>query len=230
MEHPVADATVRRALNYAVDKQALIALFEGGAEALFGQYLTPAVLGFNPDVDPFVYDPDRARELLAEAGYPDGFSMTLKYTVGRYPLDREMGEIVSAYLEDVGIQVEQVPLDIVEFNRQHSEEPSMGPAWQWGLLTPADPHNTLGLFRPGTFFARYPDNPRVQELLETGLRETDLEKRDAIYRELNQILNDDPLGIYLIVPDDLYAARTTVVGFVPRSDQVVDLRLGGNTP
>ncbi len=224
-DHPVAAATVRRALNYAVDKQALIALFEGEAEALFGQYLTPAVLGFNPDVDPFVYDPDKAMELLAEAGHPDGFSMTLKYTVGRYPLDREMGEIVSAYLEAVGIEVEQIPLDIVEFNRQHSEEPTMGPAWQWGLLTPADPHNTLGLFRPETFFARYPDNPRIQELLETGLRETDLAERDAIYKELNQIWNDDPLGIYLIVPNDLYGARTTVEGFVPRSDQVVDLRI-----
>ncbi len=223
IDHPVANATVRRALNYAVDKQALIALFEGEAEALFGQYLTPAVLGFNPNVDPFDYDPDKARELLSEAGYPDGFSMTLKYTVGRYPLDREMGEVVSAYLEAVGLQVEQIPLDIVEFNRQHSEEPTMGPAWQWGLLTPADPHNTLGLFRPGTFFARYPDNPRIQELLETGLRETDLEQRAAIYNELNQIWNDDPLGIYLIVPNDLYAARTTVEGFVPRSDQVVDL-------
>ena len=224
IDHPVADATVRRALNYAVDKQALIALFEGEAEALFGQYLTPAVLGFNPDVDPFDYDPDKAMELLAEAGYPDGFGMTLKYTVGRYPLDREMGEVVSAYLEAVGIEVEQIPLDIVEFNRQHSEEPSMGPAWQWGLLTPADPHNTLGLFRPGTFFARYPDNPRVQELLETGIRETDLEQRAAIYNELNRIWNDDPLGIYLIVPNDLYGARTAVEGFVPRSDQVVDLR------
>ena len=163
-------------------------------------------------------------ELLADAGYSDGFSMTLKYTVGRYPLDREMGEIVASYLEAVGIEVEQIPLDIVEFNRQHSEEPTMGPAWQWGLLTPADPHNTLGLFRPETFFARYPDNPRIQELLETGLRETDLAERGAIYKELNQIWNDDPLGIYLIVPNDLYGASTTVEGFVPRSDQVVDLR------
>lgn len=229
IDHPVADATVRRALNYAVDKQALITLFEGEAEALFGQYLTPAVLGFNPDVDPFNYDPDRARELLAEAGYSGGFSMTLKYTVGRYPLDREMGEVVSAYLEAVGVRVEQIPLDIVEFNRQHSEEPTMGPAWQWGLLTPADPHNTLGLFRPGTFFARYPDNPRIQELLAAGLRETDLGQRAAIYNEVNQIWNDDPLGIYLIVPNDLYAARTTVEGFVPRSDQVVDLTMVSKT-
>ena len=223
-DHPVADARVRRALNYAVDKSALVALFEGEATALEGQYLTEGILGFNPDVDPFHYDPDAARALLAEAGYPDGFAMTLKYTVGRYPLDREMGEVVAAYLEAVGIRVEQIPLDIVEFNRQHAEEETMGPAWQWGLLTPADPHMTLGLFRPGTFFQRYPDDPTIAELFAAGLREVDPTRRETIYQELVLRWNEDPLGIYTIVPNDLYAIRADVVGFVPRIDQVVDLR------
>ena len=222
-DYPVADAKVRRALNYAVDKQGLVALFEGDAAPLHGQYLTSAVLGYNPNVDPFHYDPDKAKQLLAEAGYSDGFEMTLKYTIGRYPLDREMGEAVAGYLEAVGITVEQIPLEIGEFNRQHSEEETMGPAWQWGLLLPADPHRTLNLFRPETFFARYPDNPKIAELLDAGKAETDPDKREAIYHELLQIWNDDPLGIYLIVPNDLYAARTTVLGFEPRVDQVLDL-------
>jgi peptide/nickel transport system substrate-binding protein len=223
LEHPVADPIVRRALNYAVDKQGLVALFDGDAIPLTGQFLTPAVLGYNPDLDPFDYDPQKAKELLAEAGYPDGFSMTLKYTVGRYPLDREMGEAVAGYLEAVGLTVEQIPLDINEFNRQHTEEPTMGPAWQWGLLTPPDPHITLGLFREGSPFHRYPDNPAIEDLLQRGSRETDPQKREAIYQELLAAWNEDPLGIYLIVPNDLYAASTTVSGFVPRVDQVVDL-------
>ena len=99
----------------------------------------------------------------------------------------------------------------------------MGPAWQWGLLLPPDPHITLSLFRPGTFFARYPDNPRISELLDAGMHETDPAKREAIYQELIQIWNDDPLGIYLIVPNDLYGANKAVTGFEARVDQVIDL-------
>ena len=99
----------------------------------------------------------------------------------------------------------------------------MGPAWQWGLLLPPDAHMTLNLFRPETFFARYPDNPRIAELLDAGKQETDTAKREAIYNELLQIWNDDPLGIYLIVPNDLYATSKAVAGFEPRVDQVIDL-------
>ena len=137
-EYPVTDAKVRRALNYAVDKQGLVALFDGDARPLHGQYLMPEVLGYNPDVDPFDYNPEKAKQLLAEAGYPDGFDMTLKYNIDANPLDREMGEAVAGYLEAVGIRVEQIPLKLVEFNRQHAEEETMGPAWQWGLLLPPE--------------------------------------------------------------------------------------------
>lgn len=223
LDHPVADAKVRRALNYAVDKQGLVALFDGQATALHGQYMAPGVLGYNPDLDPFEYDPEKAEELLAEAGYPDGFEMPLKYTVNRYPLDAEMGEAVASYLEAVGIKVERVPLEYGEFKRQFYEE-SMGPTMQWGLLDPPDPHIMLSTFDKGSRFTRFPDNPRVFGLLAEGKRESDPKKREKIYQELLQIWNEDPLGIYLLVPNDLYAIREGVIGFEPRVDQVVDLR------
>ncbi len=222
MDHPVANAKVRRALNYAVDKQGLVALFEGNAAPLRGQFITPAVLGYNTGVDPFDYNPTKAKQLLSEAGYANGFEMIYKYTVGRYPLDKEMGEAVAGYLEAVGVKVKQTPLEFGEFSRQHSE-PSMGPSWQWALLTPPDPHITLGLYSKGSKFNRFPDSPKVNDLLDRGMRETDQTKRQAIYQELVQHWNDDPIGIYLIVTNDLYAVRNEVIGFAPRVDQVIDL-------
>lgn len=222
LDHPVADPTVRRALNYAVDKEGLVALFDGHAKALRGQYLTEGIAGYDPDLDPFAYDPDKAKELLAEAGYPDGFEMDLKYTIGRYPLDGEMGEAVAAYLEAVGIKVNQIPLEYGEFRRQFYEE-FMGPAFQWAILPPADPHMTLVTFDEGSQFTRYPDDPRVFELIDAGRRETDLDERVKIHRELLKIWNEEPLGIYLIVTNDLYAIRKGVTGFEPGVMQVVYL-------
>ena len=223
LDHPVADPKVRQAMNYAVDKQGLVALFDDQATAMDGQYLPSTILGYNPDLDPFTYDPEKAKELLAEAGYPDGFDMTIKYPIDRYPLDNEMGETVAAYLEAVGIRVKQIPLEYGEFRRQHVEEESMGPAWMWGLLTPPDPHMTLSIFGEGSLYTRYADDAHVFSLIEEGKRETDPAKREAIYQELMQIWNEQPLGIYMISPNDLYAAQQSVTGFVPRSDQVVDL-------
>lgn len=224
LEHPVADPAVRRAMNYAVDKAGLVALFDGEARALHGQYLLPGITGYDESLDDFAYDPEKAKEMLAAAGHPDGFSMTLKYPIDRYPLDKEMGETVAAYLEAVGIDVEQVPLEYGEFRRQHVEEETMGPAWMWGLATPSDPHMMASLFGQGSIYTRFPDDERVFNLIDQGMRETDQAKREQIYKDLMKIWNEEPLGIYMIVPNDLYGVTSTVEGFEPRTDQVVDLR------
>lgn len=221
LDHPVADAKVRRALNYAVDKDGLVALFDGDAVKLHGQLQIESVLGWNPDVDPFDYDPDKARALLAEAGYPDGFEMDLKYTTNRYPLDTEIGQAVAGYLEDIGIKVNQIPLEYGEFSRQFREEESMGPTMQWGFLFAPDPHMAVVNFRPGTDYNRWPDNPRANELIQAGRATTDPVEREKIYQELRRIWNDDPIAIYLVVPNDLYAIRKSITGFVPSVMQVV---------
>lgn len=223
LDHPVADPKVRQAMNYAVDKEGLVAIFDGNARPLQGQYLLEGILGHNPNVDFFEYNPDRARELLAEAGYPDGFDMTLKWTIDRYPLDNEIGQTVAAYLSAVGINVQQTPLEYGEFRRQHVEEETMGPAWIWGLLTPPDPHMQVSLFDQGTIYTRFPDDERVFDLIRRGYLETDDVEREAIYQELMQIWNDEPLGIYLITTNDLYGIQGNVTNFEPRSDQVVNL-------
>src|SRR5690606_30127392 len=85
VDHPIQNKLVRQAMNYAVDKEALVQLYGGEATVLQGQYLTPVVLGFNPNIKMYPYDPEMASQLLAEAGYPDGFETTFAYTINRYP-------------------------------------------------------------------------------------------------------------------------------------------------
>ncbi len=103
---PVEDVRVRQALNYAVDKEAIAeGLFSGIAEVLQGQMLNPNWFGFNPDLDPYPYDPDRARALLEEAG-ATGLEIQLVSLVGNSLLDRETTEAVAAFWAEVGVNAE----------------------------------------------------------------------------------------------------------------------------
>lgn len=227
-DFPVNDKLVRQALNYAVDKEGLVQLYGGYAAAMSPQWLTPDTIGYNAELEGmYDYDPEKAKELLAEAGYPDGFEATIKYTINRYPLDKEMGEAVSGYLEAVGIKVNQEPLEYGEYSRQHREidENPMGDMHQWGLLTPPDAYMTLILLRwnpdgprPYRHFAAHPE---LDELLVKGGEVTDPDERLAVYKRATEILAEDPHCIYLIIPIDLYGVSNKVVGFEARADQVL---------
>lgn len=226
IDHPVQNKLVRQALNYAVDKDALVKLYGGDATVLQGQWLTPMVAGFNPNLKPYPYDPKKAKELLAQAGYANGFETTLSYTIDRYPLDKEMGQAVSAYLEAVGIKVNQQALEYGKFRDNFRGGPGKaGPIYQWALLTPPDPGMTLNMWSKASVdYRRWPDDPVADGLLEAGAVETDESKRVEIYQKLVAHWYDDPFCIYLIVPNDLYGKTKSLKGWQPRADQVVDLR------
>lgn len=121
-EHPViildadegitADVRVREALNLAVDKDAIVQeLFGGYAVVDPGQVLSESIVGFNEDLEPVPYDPDRARALLEEAGVA-GQTINIVGTSGRWLKDREIVEAVAGYWEAAGLRVET---QILEF-------------------------------------------------------------------------------------------------------------------
>ena len=216
----ISNPMVRTAMNHAIDKQAIVdSLYQGAATVLEGQWLVSSEFGFNPDVPRYEYDPDLARDLLAEAGFPDGFDFQLSYTVGRYPLDKEMGEIVAGYLEQVGINVSQQALEYGTFTEIRNAG-TLG-SHQWGLLLPPDPHFNYMLFTTGSIFENHDLGPRYTELVDEGATETDLARREEIYHEIAELVHADPPMVFLIVPSDLYGVSTKVQGFTPRTDQVL---------
>ncbi|HLF88374.1 MAG TPA: ABC transporter substrate-binding protein, partial [Anaerolineales bacterium] len=100
---PTLDPRVRQAMNYAVDRQAIVdALFNGYAR-LSTSYVTPANFGFNPEIEPFPYDPDMSLQLLSDAGYPNGFEIEFRCPIGAYTNFEQVCEAVQGYLADVGI-------------------------------------------------------------------------------------------------------------------------------
>jgi len=106
---PFNDVRVRQALNYGVDVQLIADTILGGYGRRMAGFANPPYE--HPDLEPYPYDPERARALLAEAGYPDGFSTVLEHPVGRYMMDADVVQAIAADLAKIGVQVELRPLD-----------------------------------------------------------------------------------------------------------------------
>lgn len=103
---PTTNLKVRQAINYAVDKEAIQKGFYGGRARIdTGQLIGPDVLGYNPSLQPYPFDRARARALLAEAGYPNGFRINMTM-INLSTINKDLAQIVSDYLREVGITVD----------------------------------------------------------------------------------------------------------------------------
>ncbi|MFQ5895739.1 MAG: ABC transporter substrate-binding protein [Nitrospinota bacterium] len=108
---PLADVRVRKAINHALDFESIRTTIMGGLASPIGQLFHPWTEGHvrgRPRWYP--YNPQRAKELLREAGYPNGFSVRMISPTGRYPKDRETGQAIVGQLARVGIRVNYTPL------------------------------------------------------------------------------------------------------------------------
>jgi peptide/nickel transport system substrate-binding protein len=222
-DHPLAERAVREALSHAIDREAIVEfMFDGLGSLLEGQPAEPAMFGYNPELRSPPYDPERARQLLAEAGYPDGFSLTFKYSSGRYPQDREVGEFVASQLEAIGLDVNQVVLESGEFLTQLSNL-ELRDMFYSGGLSPTDAHFPFTSFTCDFRYAYWCDE-EYDDLMARAQFETDPEERLALYQRAIEILHDDYAVLPLYTMDDLYAHQPGITGFMPMRDQYLDFR------
>ena len=103
-DKPLADPRVRQALNYAVDRQAILASVMHSVGTPVATFCSEVMVACDASISPFPYNPDRARALLREAGYPNGFDFTISGTSGTYPGDRDIGLAVADQLSRVGVR------------------------------------------------------------------------------------------------------------------------------
>ena len=110
-DHPLKDQRVRQALNYAVDKQAIADVIFGGWLDVASQGAVPGISGYNPALKPYPFDPERARSLLEEAGYADGFDLSIEFVATLTPLDPLLFQKAAQDLTAIGVRtsVRQIP-------------------------------------------------------------------------------------------------------------------------
>ena len=192
---PLDDRRVRQALIYAVNREAII------EEAFFGRYVTargilpPGTQGFNPRLTGYPYDPQRARQLLAEAGHPGGRGLppiVIWSSVKLEAVVREL-ELVRKHLEAVGVEARvQFQTDWPAYSRLLTEGRLPVFLYAWYADVP-DPDNFLfKLFhsKSARNFFGYA-NPVVDDLLVSARNATDIQRRLELYRRAEQLVLDD---------------------------------------
>ena len=195
---PFDDIRVRKALNYAVDKKTLCKVIMRGL-ATPSDSPVSAFIKDHANTGGYPYDPEKAKELLKEAGYPNGFEVELITPKGRYPQDYETAIAVQSMLKKVGVKVKVTTMEWPTYvNRLLKTDnydmylvgwsPSTGEAI-WVL----DPLLTKG----SIFNLSYYYNPKFEEILEKAKREIDPQKRHELLVEAQKIVVDDAPWIFL---------------------------------
>ena len=215
---PTEDPLVRQAMNYAVDRQAIVdALFNGNAQLTTG-FVTPANLGYDDTLEPYPFDPEKAMELLAEAGYPDGFSMGFACPIGAYTNFEQVCEAIQGYLSDVGIETDLELMESGAYWDLEAEKqlpPLFGDSWS-ETSGEALPRLIGALGGMDASFSAWSD-PEIDRLLDEISVTVDDEARAELYQELQQYMYENPPFIYLYQPQTFEAIRDNVQNYKPRA-------------
>lgn len=227
-EHPIiildadegitADANVRRALNLAVDKEAIADnLFGGFASIDAGQLLSEAILGFNAELEPYAYDPDEATRLIEEAGVA-GSSIQLIGESGRWLKDRELIEAVAGYWNSVGLQAQVEILEFgayldVLFDRENRAD-AIYVSSSNDLL---DPDRQLATYYEAGGIGSSNTNEEMATLIADGRSELDEDARAELYQQAVQTAYDEAYFVFLVNNQDIYGLAENVE-FEPRVD------------
>ena len=221
---PFSDPRVRQALACAVDRDEIIELVSFGYGTPIGSHI-PTATPFYADmtwVHP--HDPDRARELLSDAGYPNGFSTTLTLPEN-YPLHVRTGEVIAAQLARVGVEAQIRLVDWPTWlERVYAQADYgltvIGHPWK---LDPAPMLACYGPARPDYYFRRGWDDQELDRLLSLGAELTDEGARKAIYTVCQYLIAREAVNVFIQDPHRILAAREGIEGLSVYPLYVLDL-------
>jgi peptide/nickel transport system substrate-binding protein len=218
-EGPLADPRVRQAISFAINRENVAAAAEFG-NAQVTQDPIPDSSSWAFNYEPYGHDPERARELLAEAGYADGFEIEIMPTTFIEATVRA-AQVIQADLAAVGVRAEIRTLEWAEWLEEQGAGNYDTYVCSWnGLVDPDDffyaQHRTGEVFN----FTGY-SNATVDELLDEARVIADPDERRPLYEQVNREIVDDAPYIYLYNPLQIHAYAPDVMGFQSRADQAV---------
>jgi peptide/nickel transport system substrate-binding protein len=214
---PLADRRVRLALNLAIDRDAIVRGIYQGAGSVANQNVGPEAFGYNPELRPYPFDVMRARSLLAEAGYANGFETALDVIQGSAATTP--GFVAAAgYLNEVGVRVTIVPHEtnvFVQKTFSGDRNPLFGRGGQYGPALDADFNLSWFSNKQTNPNAVFYNNPEFQQLYDASIVEMDIDKRRQLLQRASQVLYDDAAFIPVLQPVDNWVMNSRVTGFVP---------------
>lgn len=221
---PLDDVRVRQAINYAVDKQEIVdGAFDGYATILYSNFSPVMQEYYNDELsDVYPHDVEKARELLKEAGYENGFTLTIRVPAN-YTKHVTTAEIIKEQLAEVGITVEidaiewATWLDEVYTNAQYE-------GTIIGLTGKLDPSSVLGRYAsdyPKNFF-RF-SNAEYDEKVAAAALEMDQAKRIQLYKDCQAILTEQAAAVYICDPNSIVAIRKDLQGYQAYPIGFIDL-------
>ena len=206
------DPRVRRALNYAVDKQLIIDVLFKGMTVIASQPAPRSALGFNRDIQPYPYDPKKARQLLVEAGYEDGFSFVMEVS-NESSLTLNIHQQVAADLARVGVKMTIMTVPRPKFLSNLQDGGWEGSAFPSGYFTP----NYDALRSMLTQSCLWPKpwycDQYIMPLIKEAFAEANMERRTNLAREIMTYGHEQAQGLFLYEAANLTALSPNISNY-----------------
>lgn len=210
---PFDDARVRRALWHALDTDKIVSQLYGESARPLRAPLASSAFGYAPQ-EPYEYDPKLAKRLLAEAGYPDGFSTSVMWQTGHGPLIREFAQTIISYWAKIGVRVRGEELEEAQWlDRLLKLDWDMD--FQPNDVATGDADYTLGRLYMSNAKRMGYTNKELDRILLEARTSLDQSERKELYAQACKIIWDEAVGIYPAEMTVTYAVRSNVENFVP---------------
>jgi peptide/nickel transport system substrate-binding protein len=224
-KNPFNDLRGRQALSMAINRSLIVEHVMEGEATPTGQFLAPGSVTYVPGLDPQKYDPDRAKQLLAEAGYPNGFRLTLHGPNDRYVNDSKIIQAIGQMWSRIGVQTTVDAITWSNYIGRASKQEFSAYLLAWGIGTgeASDPLRALietystekGVGSVNR--ARY-SNPTLDALIDKAVATADDAARENLLQQATKIAMDDVALIPLHIQKNIWGMKAGL-GYIARADE-----------
>lgn len=211
---PFDDVRVRQAINYAIDKDEIIEVVANGYGTKLGSNMSPIMNKYYQEglEDYYATDIEKAKELLKEAGYPDGFKTTIT-VASNYQFHVDTAQVIVEQLKKAGIEAK---IELVEWG-VWLDEVYTGREYDMTIIGLTGKLSAYDILK--RYLSDYPRNfvnyfnPEFDDLVNSAIKETDVEKKAGMFKRAQTMLTEDAAAVYIMDPNFIVALAPDLFGY-----------------